>query len=91
MEMILNATMGLLVGVLAAVMHLTLSWRAARGTVESGQSTLALALMPVRVIATALPIAALAWISNASVVAGLVGFAVCHRMLRARWPKEKAA
>ncbi len=88
--MVLHVTLGLLTGALAGVLHLTLSWRAARRTVESGQATVALALMPVRVIAAAVPIAALAWVDNASVVAGLVGFAVIHRTLRARWPKETA-
>lgn len=91
MTMVLQIGLGLLVGLLAGLMHLALSWRAARHTVESRKGTFVVALMPVRVLAVALPIAALASIGTASVLAGLVGFTVSHRTVRARWPREQTS
>lgn len=90
MMMFLQVALGLLVGVLAAVGHLTLAWKAAQQTVESGRGTPALLGMPVRVAAVGLPLAALALVGTASLVAGLVGFAVSHQTLRARWTREDA-
>ena len=90
MPMFLQITQGILVGVVAGTVHLWLSWRAARSTVESGEGRLALALMPARVVVVAILIASLALVSTVSVIAGVFGFMITQRVLRSRWPDQKA-
>jgi hypothetical protein len=90
MPMFLQIMLGILVGVVAGTLHLWLSWRAARSTVESGEARFALALMPARIVVVAILIASLALVSTVSVVSGVFGFMITQRALRSRWPDQEA-
>jgi hypothetical protein len=89
MPMVLQIALGVLVGVVAACIHLALAWSAARQTVAQGQRGVALVLMPVRVVIVAAMLAGLALVGPPAAVAGLLGFAVTQRALRQRWPAEE--
>lgn len=89
MPMVLQIALGILVGVGAGVLHLWMTWWAARRTVQSGQQGLVLSLMPARIVVVAVLIASLALVSVVAVVSGIFGFMVTQRALRDRWPAQE--
>lgn len=79
----LHIALGILAGIASARLHLAMVHRAARQTTRAGRGGAALATMPVRLAVGIVPLAALAKLGGAALVAGL-GASIVTRVLRTR-------
>ena len=72
--------LGLLAGLSLSLLHAWLSRRAVEELLAGGSRGQVMLGFPVRVLVPAVGLAALAWISTASLIAGLLGFLLGQRL-----------
>lgn len=83
---IFTLALGLLAGLSLSFVHAWLSRRAVQGLLADGSRGRVLLGLPMRVLLPAVGLAALAWISTASLLAGLLGFFVGQRVALRHMP-----